>query len=174
MPGYPCCCSPTIVTTCAEFDTWLSTKTQLEITVAAELLGGGFSDCTTADCQAVVDGTYILTKISGSFGAGPCTSAGSNHTFSYTFPSSRTIACTTTDDPYLAIAVDFACIGTSVYMRCLFKYTGGCGESYGHDGINSPIALPADLSSGSVLPFSAGAFTNPCVPTSASMTFSFL
>lgn len=172
MPGYPCCCSPTIVTTCAEFDAWLATKTQLEVTIAAELVGGGFSDCTDADCAAAIDGTYILTKISGSLGAGSCTTNGSNHTFSYTF--SETIACDTVDDPYTGVAVDFDCIGTSVYMRLLLRHQFGCSSAYGHDGINSPIALPADLSSGSVLPFSAGSFSNPCVPTSASMTFAFL
>lgn len=172
MPGYPCCCSPTIVNNCTELWDWLATKTEIEVTI--ESVGRGSLDCTTADCQAVVDGTYILTKIAGSFGSSTCASEGSGRTFAYTFPSSRTIDCTASDDPYLAIAVDFSCnVSNVVYMRFIFKYTGGCSVAYAH-AAGAGISLPADLSSGTVPPGSPGSFNTPCEPTSADMPFAFV
>jgi hypothetical protein len=131
-------------------------------------------DCTDADCQAVIDGTYILTKISGSFGASTCASEGSSRTFAYTFPSPRTIDCTTNDDPYLAIAVDFQCnVSNVVYMRFFFKYTGGCSISYEH-APGFGIGLPADISSGTVPLASPAGFCSPCEPTSDPMPYAFV
>jgi hypothetical protein len=166
------CCCATPIASCAELNAFLASKTQLEITVASTLVGLGWSDCTAADCQAIIDGTYILTKIGGSFGSGTCASEGSGHTFSYTF--SESIGCAAADDPYTGIAVDFYCTGTHVIMRCLYRRTGpSCSLAYGHPG-GGGIAFPADLSSGTVPPASPGSFTNPCVPTSDPMTFAFL
>lgn len=169
MPGYPCCCNPVVVNNCTEFYAWLATKTEVEITVAAELIGIGHSDCTDADCAAAIDGTYLLTKIPGSFGPTLCSTA-VGATFSYTF--SRNIDCVA-DDPYTGIAVDFFCSGTSVVVRCVYRYTSGgpaCGVAY-----SGSISLPASLESGSIPPLSpGGAFTNPCVPTSANMPFAFV
>lgn len=166
------CCCAVVVGTCTEFWDFLATKTQLEITLASELVGIGWFDCTTADCQAVIDGTYILTKIPGTFGSSSCLTEGSGRTFSYTF--SDTIDCSSGETNYTGVAVYFECASDIVYARCVYrKFISGigttCSPAYWHD---TGIALPADLSSGEVEPDTS--FTSPCIPTSANMPFTFL
>ena len=172
------CCCGVIVGTCAEFWDFIATKSQLEITLASDLLGGGWFDCTAADCQAVIDGTYILTKIPGSFGSGSCGTATSGRTYSYTF--SETLDCATDDDPYTGVAVYFECAGDVVRGFCVYRKTpsGSGGFSfcstyaYWHNPSDG-ITLPADMTSGEIPPDSPGAFSSPCVPTSANMPFVF-
>lgn len=177
MAGYPCCCNGVVISNCSDFFTWLATKTELEITIAAEARDPGFplppDPCSDGDCAGLISGTYILTKIAGSFGAVPCNTAGSGRTFSYTF--SESIDCAGGDNPHTGMAVDFFCSSDTLFMRLLYRYAGGasCGLAYGHP-VGGGIPLPADVSSGTVPVSVPGAFSNHCVPTSALMTYAFL
>lgn len=150
-----CCCEAT-VNNCDEFWAWLATKDDIEITVTAELTPLSYNDCTDADCATTFDGTYILTKIAGSVGAGSCATESPDRTFFYTF--SKTIDCTTSDDPYTGIGVDFYCDSGGVIIRGIVRGNGGCFFPY-----TQTIPFPADFSSGTLAENPGGGLSNPCV-----------